>query len=191
MIKLRLFLLALFFCTTLSLSAQSVSLADLNQDMALLNREVQQLRLEIEQLRRENETLAKKIKATESSSVSTDVVRAQTTSIQTNVDARMENMRKEIIEQVRREMENMAAQTNAAMEKIAGAVNSRPKAELPTTFSDNFPQGGFTYTVKSGDTLAKIAKENNSQTKWIQDANKIANPARDLRVGATIFIPQK
>jgi len=190
MIKSK-FLLAIFFLSCLSLPAQNLSLADLNQDMALLNKEVQQLRLEVEQLRRENESLSKKLKATESSSVSTDVVRAQTSAMQTNVDAKMENMRKEIIEQVRREMENMAAQTNSAMEKLAGAVSSRPKAELPTTFADNFPKDGITYTVKSGDTLGKIAKENNSQTKWIQDANRIANPARDLRVGDVIFIPQK
>jgi LysM repeat protein len=46
-----------------------------------------------------------------------------------------------------------------------------------------------TYTVQSGDTLTKIAREHGSSIKDIQNANKIANPARDLRVGQSIFIP--
>ena len=88
-------------------------------------------------------------------------------------------------------MEAMAAQTNAAMEKLAKAIGSRPQASMPVAFGSDYPQSGITYVVQSGDTLAKIARKNNSKIKWIQDANKIADPSRGLRIGDKIFIPQE
>ena len=85
----------------------------------------------------------------------------------------------------------MASQTNTNIQKIAAAVGNRPQAELPTNFSDNYPKTGITYTVQSGDSISKIARKHNSKIKWIQDANKIADPSRGLRVGDEIFVPQQ
>ena len=95
------------------------------------------------------------------------------------------------IEQVKKEMESMARQTNANMQKLASAIDSRPQAAMPVSFSDDYPKTGIPYVVQSGDTLGKIARKYSSQVRWIQDANKIADPNRGLRVGDKIFIPQK
>ncbi len=174
-----------------SASAQNVAIADLQQDMDLLKREVGQLRLEVEQARRENQELADKIRSLQGATVGNDVVRAQMASVRSEVGAQNESLKREIIAQVKKDMDAMAAQTNAAMEKLAKAIGSRPQAPMPVSFGSDYPQSGITYVVQSGDTIAKIARKNNSKIKWIQDANKIADPSRGLRVGDKIFIPQE
>lgn len=174
-----------------SASAQNVAIADLQQDMDLLKREVGQLRLEVEQARRENQELANKIRSLQGATVGNEVVRAQMASVRSEVGAQSESLKREIIAQVKKDMEAMAAQTNAAMEKLAKAIGSRPQASMPVAFGSDYPQSGITYVVQSGDTLAKIARKNNSKIKWIQDANKIADPSRGLRIGDKIFIPQE
>ena len=172
-----------------SASAQNVAIADLQQDMDLLKREVGQLRLEVEQARRENQELANKIRSLQGATVGNEVVRAQMASVRSEVGAQNESLKREIIAQVKKDMEAMAAQTNAAMEKLAKAIGSQ--ASMPVAFGSDYPQSGITYVVQSGDTLAKIARKNNSKIKWIQDANKIADPSRGLRIGDKIFIPQE
>jgi LysM repeat protein len=72
---------------------------------------------------------------------------------------------------------------------VATAVGSEPKVETPVHFSSDYPKTGITYTVRSGDTLSAIARKHGSTIKHIQNANKIVNPSRDLKVGETIFIP--
>jgi len=177
-----------------SVFAQGTSVADLQQDMALLKREVGQLRLEVEQVSRQNEELARRLKAVQNSSLGSDTVRAQVSSVRSEVSSQNDALKREIIAQVKKDMENMAAQTNAAIDKLAKAIDSRPQAAMPASpasFGDDYPKVGITYVVKSGDTLGKIARENKSKVKWIQDANKISDPARGLLVGDKIFIPQQ
>ena len=165
----------------------SQSLGDMQQDMALLKREVGNLRLEVEQLTRQNEALERKIRQMQSSNTSSDLVRSQVASVRSDVSSQNEAMKRE----VKKDIESLASQTNDAIEKLAKAIGQRPQAPMPTTFGDDYPKMGITYTVKSGDTLGKIARANNSKIKWIQDANKIEDPNRGLRVGESIFIPQK
>ena len=150
----------------------------------MLKREVGNLRLEVEQLSRENAALERKIQQMKNSSSSTDLVRAQMASVRSDVSSR------EIVSIVKKDIEALAAQTNDAVQKLAKAIGQRPQAEMPKSFGDDYPKMGITYTVKSGDTLGKIARAKNSKIKWIQDANKIADPNRGLRVGESIFIPQ-
>lgn len=171
-------------------SAFSQSLADMQQDMALLKREVGNLRLEVEQLSRENAALERKIQQMKNSSSSTDLVRAQMASVRSDVSSQNEALKREIVSIVKKDIEALASQTNDAVQKLAKAIGQRPQAEMPKSFGDDYPKMGITYVVKSGDTLGKIARANNSKIKWIQDANKIADPNRGLRVGESIFIPQ-
>lgn len=181
---------AAVFATALPLNAQTSTLADLTQDVALMRREVGQLRLEVEQLRRENETLASRIRAAENSSVSSDAVKAQSASLQTSVDAKMAALKREIISEVKKDLDSMASQTNSAMAKLAGAVNEKPKAEPQRTFSNEYPQTGVPYVVQSGDSLSKIARKLKSKISWIQDANHISDPT-SLKVGQKLFVPQE
>lgn len=172
------------------LFAQSAVIADLQQDMSLMRREVGQLRLEIEQLRRENAELQKKLRSVQTSTVGTDAMRVQVSGAKAEMAAQMEALKREIIESVKKDLDSMASKTNTNMQRLANAINTRPQESLPTTFSEDYPKSGITYTVQSGDSISKIARKNNSRIKWIQDANKISDPSK-LQVGDEIFIPQK
>lgn len=171
--------------------AQTAAVADLQQDMALLRREVGQLRLEVEQLRRENEELSRRLRGVQSSTVGTEAVRQQVSLVKSEVGAQNESLKREIIALVKKDLEAMAAQTNSNIQKLAAVIGTRPQADLPANFSDDYPKTGVTYTVQSGDSISRIARKMNSRIKWIQDANKIADPSRGLRVGDEIFVPQK
>lgn len=180
-----------FAVSTFDVSAQTAAVADLQQDMAQLKYDVGKLRLEVEQLRRENEALAQRLRSVQTSSVGSETVRQQVSVVKSEVAAQNEALKREIVNLVRKDLEAMASQTNTNIQKIAAAVGNRPQAELPTNFSDNYPKTGITYTVQSGDSISKIARKHNSKIKWIQDANKIADPSRGLRVGDEIFVPQQ
>ena len=61
--------------------------------------------------------------------------------------------------------------------------------DVKEVFSDNYPKSGVSYKVHLGDTLSQIAVQFGSKVEYIQNANQINDPARDLRVGDIIFIP--
>ena len=178
------------------LSAQSdnlrVSVANLSQDVSQLSQQVRALRLEIEQMQRENRQLRVQLAET-SANQQTEV---QISSLGSAIEALRRDFRaadasqkEEILAEVNRQMRALARETETAINAVAAVVGSEPKVETPVHFSSDYPKTGITYTVRSGDTLSKIAREHNSTTKHIQNANKIVNPARDLQVGQTIFIP--
>ncbi len=76
--------------------------------------------------------------------------------------------------------------TNAALESLAKGQAQRAAAS--TTFSENFPSEGISYTVQKGDTLSIIARKTGAKLSDIVNANKIADPTK-VRVGDTLFIP--
>ena len=94
-----------------------------------------------------------------------------------------------IIAEVSRQIESLAKETQGAINVVAQAASAQPNIATPVRFSEDYPKSGVEYTVRSGDTLSKIAREHGSTIKHIQNANKIVNPSRDLQVGQTIFIP--
>ena len=179
------------------LTAQSdylrVTVANLSQDLSLLSQQVKTLRLEMEELRRENarlrvEVAAAALEAQEqvsNLSISIDSLRSD----YVNAD---ETQKEQIITEINRQVNALAKQTQSAIDAVARVVQSRPKNLIDEkSFSDDFPKTGKPYLVRSGDTLSNIAREHKSTIKWIQNANKIVDPSRDLKVGETIFIPIK
>lgn len=157
-----------------------------------MSQQVKTLRLEIEQMQRENKQLRAQLAAATSSS--------QTDAQISNLSSAIEAVRREfkaadaaqkeqILSEMNRQMQALAKETEGAIKTVAEAVGSEPQVETPVHFSSDYPKTGVTYTVRSGDTLSKIAREHDSNIKHIQNANKIVNPARDLQVGQTIFIP--
>ena len=86
-------------------------------------------------------------------------------------------------------MSALGKEMQAGLNTVANAVNAQPSVSTTTHFSEAYPKTGITYEVRSGDTLSKIARKHGSTIKYIQNANKIVNPARDLQVGQAIFIP--
>ncbi|MGC6456607.1 MAG: LysM peptidoglycan-binding domain-containing protein [Coraliomargaritaceae bacterium] len=163
-----------------------VSVADLKQDLTTLIQQVRTLRLEVEQLRADNARLT--------STQAQDNTRSELlTAIESlrNAYRQADEVQKQaILNEVNRQMQALAKETRSAIQAVAGAIGSQPSsAPPPVSFSEDYPKTGKPYVVRSGDTLSKIAREHGSTIKHIQNANKIANPARDLQVGQTIFIP--
>jgi LysM repeat protein len=91
--------------------------------------------------------------------------------------------------QLTQQMERLAKQTQAALDTLAKSAATRAPT-VSTSFTEDYPRQGVTYTVQSGDTLAGIAQRFNSSVRDIQNANKIADPTR-LQVGQVLFIPQR
>lgn len=186
----------LIFPLCIPLSAQSdnlrISVANLSQDVSQLVQQVKTLRLEIEQMHRDNKQLRLQLAAA-TSNRQTD---AQISSLMSAIDTlRQEykaadaDQKKQIILELNRQMKAFASETQNAINVVAEAVGSEPQVSTPVSFSSDYPKTGITYSVRSGDTLSKIARDHGSTTKHIQNANKIVNPSKDLQVGQTIFIP--
>lgn len=190
----------LFFGALLALAvplaAQSdnlrVNVANLTQDVNLLAQQVKTMRLEIEELHRENSRLRAQVAAASSNRESQAQISRMSSEIErlrTEYRSADEAQKEQIITQISRQMNAFAKETQAAINAIAEAAGSQPQIEKTIEFSSDYPQTGITYTVRSGDTLSKIARDHGSTIKHIQNANKIVNPSRDLKVGETIFIP--
>lgn len=169
-----------------------VVVAGLNQDVSLLAQQVKSLRLELESVMRENARLRSEVAALKSDS--------QNATQLNSLSAGLENLRREyraadeaqkqqIISEVTRQINALSQEMQSAFDTVASAVSSQPSISTPVRFSEDYPKTGITYTVRPGDTLSKIAREQGSTIKHIQNANKIVDPSRDLQVGQTIFIP--
>lgn len=180
---------------TQPVSAQSdvrVAVANLNQDVTLIAQQLKTLRLEIEEIQRENAKLRAQVAAATSNRSTENQI--------SNLSSAIEALRREyrqadeaqkqqIIAEVTRQIDALAKETQGALNTVAKAVDSKPNVVTPVHFSDDYPKAGKPYVVRSGDTLSGIARAHGSTVKHIQNANKIANPAKDLQVGQTIFIP--
>tara|TARA_B100001971_G_scaffold214995_1_gene256244 strand:+ start:49819 stop:50508 length:690 start_codon:yes stop_codon:yes gene_type:complete len=169
-----------------------VTVANLNQDVSLLAQNLKTLRLEIEELHRENARLRSQVAAASSNRDTEAQITNLASAIETlrrEYRAADEAQKQQILTEVNRQVGALASEFQAAINSIAKAVDSQPQVSAPVHFSDDFPKTGKPYVVRSGDTLSKIARDHGSTIKHIQNANKIVNPSRDLKVGETIFIP--
>ncbi|WPJ96491.1 LysM peptidoglycan-binding domain-containing protein [Coraliomargarita algicola] len=183
-------------CTFVTQSAAQdnlrVTVANLNQDVSLLSQSLKTLRLEIEELHRENARLRAQVAAASSNRDTEAQITNLASAIETlrrEYRSADESQKQQILTEVNRQVSALAKETQAAINSIANAVENQPQIATPVHFSDDFPKTGKPYVVRSGDTLSKIARDHGSTIKNIQNANKIVNPSRDLKVGETIFIP--
>ena len=181
---------------TSPLAAQStdmrVTVANMKQDMVLLSQQVKALRLEIEDMQRENARLRQQVAAAQSNQGTQNQLNnlsAAIEGIRREYRAADEAQKKVIIDEVNRKVAALGQETQAGLNAVANAVNTQPNVSTPTHFSEDYPKTGITYVVRSGDTLSGIARAHGSTIKHIQNANKIVNPAKDLQVGQSIFIP--
>ena len=179
-----------------SVSAQSdnlrVSVANLSQDVNILAQQLKTLKLEIAEMRRENAHLRSQVAAASSNQTTQSQINNLSTAIDTlrrEYRQADEAQKVQIIAEVSRQIDELGKETQSALNTVANAVGSAPNVVTPVRFSEDYPKTGITYTVRGGDTLSKIARQHGSSIKHIQNANKIANPSKDLRVGETIFIP--
>ncbi len=170
-----------------------VTLADVYQQVEQLRAQVGRLRLDMEALQRENDNLRKALEAQskqQSSLVSQyNQLTAQVNSQLGMIPERENALKKEIFAEMTRQMKDLAAQTQSGFDQLTKARSYSQQSQT-TTFDQDYPQTGVSYVVKPGDSLSKIARENNSTIRDIQNANQISDP-RDLRAGETIFVPQR
>ena len=192
-------LLPLFFLVCASLATAqtntlAVRLANLEQDVRLLSQTVGSLRLELESMSRENANLRTTLSREVAQSANQYVTLTQLNSRLNNLVKELENSlaanQRATLEQVGAQIDDLAAQTQKALLAMSKSVAASPQLSATTPrFNDNFPKSGISYTVKSGDSLGKIARENTSRVEWIQNANKIAGEL--IYPGQQLFIPQQ
>jgi len=87
-------------------------------------------------------------------------------------------------------MENLAKQTNQALDSVArnsAAVQAAPPAQLSKQ-GDSAAQQGMSYTVQKGDSVGLIAKKTGARVQDIVAANKLLDPSK-IQVGQVLVIP--
>lgn len=170
-------------------------LADLEQDVLQLKTEMGRMNLALEQLQRENTALRAQVqqdlKSGAAQYATMTQVNVQLNALRQELAKAQREQKQEIIDEVSRQIENLAQQTQKALQAQAASIAAAPSAPTPAImFTDSFPKTGISYTVQKGDNLSTIARRNNASVNDIINANRIADPTK-LMPGQVLFIPQK
>ena len=176
--------------TTAQVSSPNVQLANLRSDVDRLDQIVRSLRLEVEALRRENREMQDWVKqslAGTSGGVSSTELNAILKEFERKIQTANQASRQSLINEVSKEIETLTAQTQKAINALAKSVEGQPALPKVVVFSDDYPQTGTSYTVKSGDSLGKIARELGSKVDWIRNANRLSTDV--IYPGQELFIP--
>lgn len=156
-------------------------IADLRADVDRLDQIVRSLRLEVEALARENAELRR----------TQHVTVAQLNTILKDLEERMARdnnaARQALVRQVSSEIEDLAEQTQKAIQALSRSMDAQPRIERTVTWQDNYPKTGTNYTVQSGDSLARIARQLGSRVDWIRNANRLTSDT--IFPGQELFIP--
>jgi LysM repeat protein len=163
----------------------AMELASLREDVRMLTQRVGELSLTVEQLSRENSSLQARASQ---SYVTVEQLNKAIADLNRTTQTALADQRRDVLAQVARQIEQLGRQTNAALDALAKNQATRPAVQ--TSFSEDFPKQGVTYTVQAGDTLSTIAQRHGARMQDIINANKISDPTR-LQVGQSIFIPQR
>jgi LysM repeat protein len=164
----------------------SVEVANLREDVRGLTQRVGELLLRVEQLERENAELRRAATRADAGYATVAQVNEAIAELRNTVRSAVASSKSETLQQVSGQIEKLARQTNAALDSLAKGQAARPAVQ--TSFSDNYPKQGISYTVQKGDNLAIIARKTGAKPQDIINANKLADPSR-LDVGQTLFIP--
>ena len=164
--------------------------ANIQEDIRVLDERTRSLTLQVEQLTRENQSLRDRIDRM-GDLTSSVVTLAQLNQAVAEATRGYQAGDREMLLNVTKQIEQLAKQTQAAIDSLATGISQRPATARPAVnFTEDYPKTGVTYTVAPGDTISSIATRFNSSIRDIQNANKIADP-KGLQVGQTLFIPQK
>jgi LysM repeat protein len=174
-------------------SAQA-EVADLHEDVQGLTQRVNDLSLRVEQLEHDNAALKARL---DSSGKPRDAVTAEQLNVavadlNASIKTAVDSSRTQILQTVATQMENLAKQTNQALDSIAknsaAAQAVQPaQAQLPRQSDSGARQGG-SYTVQKGDSVGLIAKKTGARVQDIVDANKLLDPSK-IQVGQVLIIP--
>lgn len=175
------------------MTSANVQLANLRSDVDRLDQLVRSLRLEVEALRRENRETQEWVKAQlaggSGNTVSPEQLNAVLRDFEKRIQAANQASRETLVNEVSREIETLAEQTQKAISALSKTIEGQPQLEQVVVFSDDYPRTGTTYTVQSGDTLARIARQLGSKVDWIRNANRLSSDI--IYPGQELFIPLK
>ena len=163
-------------------SSIGMEVAGLREDLRILVQRVGELNLRVEQLERENARLRQATSGLDTTYATVAQLNAAVADLNRAIKAGDTAGR----EQAAAAIKELARQTNAAVDSVAKGIAARPT--IQTTFSEDFPSEGISYTIQRGDTLSSIASRFNTSVRHIINANKISDPTR-IQVGQTLFIP--
>lgn len=163
-----------------------VELANLREDVRGLNQRLGELALKVEQLERENGELRTKQGSAERGYATVVQLNDAVSDLNRVIKSAVATSKNETLQQVASQMEKLGKQTNAALDSLAKSQATRPAVN--TTFGEDYPKEGVSYTVQKGDTLALIAKKTGAKQQDIINANKITDPSK-INLGQTLFIP--
>lgn len=176
--------LALLSLTAHAQQSVGTELAGMREDVRLLTQKVGALTLKVEDLERENETLRKQVTAANSSQSYATI--QQLSAAVADLNEAIKTGDATTAASAAAQIKKLGDATNAALDSLAKGQATRTPVQ--TTFSENFPAEGVSYTVQKGDTLSTIARKTGAKLSDIINANKIADPTK-VRVGDTLFIP--
>jgi LysM repeat protein len=175
------------------MSSGNVQLANLRSDVDRLDQMVRSLRLEVEALRRETrearQWVQEQLAEGTGNSVSVEQLNAVLREFENRIQSVNQQSRQTLVNEVSREIEGLAEKTQKAIGALSTAIEGQPQLEQVIVFSDDYPRTGTTYTVKSGDTLARIARQLGSKVDWIRNANRLSSDI--IYPGQELFIPLK
>jgi len=163
-----------------------VELANLREDVRGLSQRLGELSLRIEQLERENGDLRAKHGSAEKGYATLVQLNEAVADLNRVIRSAVATSKTETLQQVAVQLEKLGKQTNAALDSLAKAQATRPA--VTTSFAEDYPKEGVSYTVQKGDTLALIAKKTGAKQQDIINANKLADPSR-INLGQILFIP--
>jgi LysM repeat protein len=161
-------------------------IANLREDVRGLTQKVGELTLRLEQLERENAELRQRSSVADKSYITMSQLNDAVADMARNIRATVAAAKSETLQHVSEQLEKLGKQTNAALDSLAKSQATRPAVQ--SSFANDFPKEGISYTVQKGDSLAAIAKKTGAKQQDIVNANKISDPSR-IVVGQTLFIP--
>lgn len=161
----------------------AVELANLREDVRLLTQRLGELSIRVEQVEAENARLVSTAAGAQQNVATLTQLNTAISDLSRDIKAASAQTKSEVLAVVAVQMENLAKQTNTALDAV-----SRNRAPSPASFADNFPKEGVSYTVQPGDTLSRIAQKTGARVADIINANKISDPSR-VQVGQVLFVP--
>lgn len=194
-IAMRFALFALvFFAAVLGPTAASAQnlvpaaeLANMREEFRLLQQRIGALAIRVEQLEEENLRLARAAAGATQTYATLGQLNTAIADLSRDIKTANAATKSEILTTVGTQMENLARQTNAALDSVTRTRAAAAPVATPT-FSDNFPKEGVTYTVAAGDTISRIAQRTGAKVADIVNANRLADPTK-IQVGQVLFIP--
>lgn len=181
----------------------NAKIAGLEQDVAAMREEIQKLRDEVQDLR---SALAKAQSNNNNNAAADAAVQRQINAQNAahaealrTLEGRINKRIGDLGAAFNRALAEQDKKVNAALASAGtrtgggGAGNTdTPAPGTPPAIPSDMPRTGISHTIKSGDTVGKIARQYNSRTVWVLAANKLTErAARSLKVGDVLFVPFK